>query len=885
MDPKSGVHFWGPMLKERLTKMSREGAMVRVTIDEHTLEVEARSTILQAAERLGIEIPTFCYLKRLPALASCRMCLVEIEGQRRLQPSCATAVTDGMVVRTNTPLIEETRSSMLDMLLANHPLDCPVCDKGGECELQDMVMEYGPRESRFRDAKRVFHSKDIRLSPVIIMNVNRCIQCQRCVRMCEEVVGAVALGTVEKGMDTAVTGFEGSLASCDQCGNCVEVCPVGALMSFPYRYKARPWDLVETDTVCPHCGTGCQLTVGARKGEFMRVRSKWEHGVNRETLCVRGRFGLDFVASRDRIKRPMIRRDGALVQVSWDEAGDDLRRRLSAVAGMAAGGLASPRLPNEMLYQFQKLMRTVFRTNSIDCSSRWSTPFDALGPLVAGFYTRTPVQEVIGSDCVLVVGGNVTDENPVTEYLLRDAARRRQVRLHMLSARPSRLDADAETVVRVQPGGEAASLAAIVAGLAAAGRTVPGDILVDIGAASGGPAAATDQEGRGAAAAALLEARSVAVLVSADLLRSPEARATLQQLANLLQVLRALGKSPAMQFLFDRANQMGAWDMGVLPAVLPGLRPVADEAARKSLERAWGAEIPSEPGADFDAMLELCHGGRMGALYIAGSDPLMAYPDRAFVERALGAADLLIVQDTFLTDTASLAHVVLPAAGYGEETGTFTNNEGRIQKVCKFREPAFEARGNLAIFDFVAALGGQPMKPSTHDQVFDEIARLVPAYQGLTQDALGADGAFTRAAPTPPAGQFFAPPPAPHPADGLMLVTGNGLFHNGYVSERSEILNTVADDPYAEMSAQDAAQLGLSDGEQVIVRSAQGELAAQLKVNRRFPRGLVFVPENYRTLRLNSLMRRGEYPCPVEVERAQAALELAALAAGLEDLG
>jgi NADH-quinone oxidoreductase subunit G len=176
-------------------------------INEQTLEVEAGSTVLQAAERLGIEIPTFCYLKRLPALASCRMCLVEIEGQRRLQPSCATAVTDGMVVRTNTPLIDETRSSMLDMLLANHPLDCPICDKGGECELQDLVMAYGPRESRFRDAKRVFHSKDIRLSPVIIMNVNRCIQCQRCVRMCEEVVGAVALGTVEKGMDTAITGF------------------------------------------------------------------------------------------------------------------------------------------------------------------------------------------------------------------------------------------------------------------------------------------------------------------------------------------------------------------------------------------------------------------------------------------------------------------------------------------------------------------------------------------------------------------------------------------------------------------------------------------------------------------------------------------------------
>ena len=859
--------------------------MPKITIDEQTLELEAGSTVLQAAERLGIEIPTFCYLKRLPPLASCRMCLVEIEGLRRLQPACATAVTDGMVVRTNTPLIDETRSSMLDMLLANHPLDCPICDKGGECELQDLVMAYGPRRSEFRDPKRVFHSRDIRLSPVIIMNVNRCIQCQRCVRMCEEVVGAVALGTIEKGMDTAVTGFEGSLASCDQCGNCVEVCPVGALMSFPYRYKARPWDLAETDTVCPHCGTGCQLTVGARKGEFMRVRSKQEHGVNRETLCVRGRFGLDFIEGRDRIKRPLIRRDGALVPVSWDEAGDYLRRRLAAAEHKAAGGLASARLPNEALYQFQKLMRTVLRTNNIDCSSRWSAPFDALGPLMTGFYSRAPLDEVIGNNCVLVVGGNVTEENPVTEYLLRDSARRRQTRLLMLSVRPSRLDADARAVVRIPPGGEAANIAAVVAGLAAAaGHTLAGAAFAAIQAALGRPAMNASSDGPGRLATALLEGGSVTLLVSVDLLRSPQARATLQQLNNLLQVLRLLGKAPAMQFLFDRANQMGAWDMGVLPAALPGLQAVSDDTARAAFARNWGSEIPSEPGAGLDAMLELCIDGRMGTLYIAGTDPLIACPDRDFIARALGGADLVIVQDAFLTDTAGLADVILPAAGYGEESGTFTNNEGRIQQVQKFREPPFEAKDNLAIFDFVAALSGQTLRPSTQDEIFGEIARLVPAYQGVTLDRLGADGTFTRAAPTSQTGEFFAPPPARQAADRLMLVTGNCLFHNGYLSERSEILNTVASDPYVAMSAQDAAQLCLSDGDQVVVRSPGGDLTAKLKVDKEFPKGLVFVPENYRTLQLNKLMRRGEYPCPVEVHQATAADHTAGVASRPEDL-
>ncbi len=836
--------------------------MPGITINDQKLQVPPGTTILEAAESLGLAIPTFCYIKRLPPLASCRMCLIEIEGQRRLQPACATAVADGMVVRTESELITETRSSMLDMLLANHPLDCPICDKGGECELQDMVMEYGPRESRFRDPKRVFHSKDIRLSPVIIMNVNRCIQCQRCVRVCEDVVGAVALGTIEKGMDTAVTGFEGSLASCDQCGNCVEVCPVGALMSFPYRYRSRPWDLVETDTVCLHCGTGCQLTVGTRKGEFMRVRSKWDQGLNGELLCARGRFGLDFIEAKDRIRRPMIRQDGALRPVSWDEAGAFLRRRLADVRGKPMGGLASPRLPNEVLYRFQKLMRTEFATNNIDCSARWSVPLDALAPLIDGFLARAPLDALIARDCVLIVGGSVTEENPVTEYLLRDAARQRGTGLCMLSARPSRLEADAKAVLRASPGGEAAALAALVAELAADPPDAAGDAA--------------------ALAAALKGGRSVAVLVSVDLLRSPLAQATLEQIGNLLRRLHRLGKDPALQFLFDRANQLGAWDMGVLPAALPGLRPVADAAARGDFERAWGAALPSEPGAGLDGMLALAAEGRMGALYFVGCDPLTACPDRAFTELALAGAELLIVQDTFLTDTAGLADILLPAAGYGEESGSFTNNEGRVQKLRKFREPAFEARGHLAILDFVAALGDRVPQPSLPSDIFAEIARLVPAYRGLGQDALGPDGAFTRSTPAPGTEAPAALPDLPAAPGGLLLVTGNGLFHNGYLSERSDILNTIAEDPYVEIGAEAAARLGLAEHDRVVVHSAQGEITAQLRINRRFPEGLVFVPENYRALRLNRLLRRGEYPCPVTVAKAP---ETKAPARAMEDMG
>jgi NADH-quinone oxidoreductase subunit G len=694
--------------------------------------------------------------------------------------------------------------------------------------------------------------------------------------MCEEVVGAVALGTVEKGMDTAVTGFEGSLASCDQCGNCVEVCPVGALMSFPYRYKARPWDLVETDTTCPHCGTGCQLTVGARNGEFMRVRSKWDHGVNLETLCARGRFGLDFVAAKDRIRRPMIRRDGALVPVSWDEAGAWLRPRLSEIldTGKTVGGLASPRLTSEALYQFQKLMRTVLRSNNIDSSSRWSAPFDALAPLIGDLYTRAPLAEVIRADCVLVVGSNVNEENPVTEYLLRGAARNRLTDLLILSTRPSRLDADARASVRIPPGQEAAILAALLAGLLDA----PGSqeqlraAFPDLDAvrASLRSSAQPPAEGEAIARliAALSGAASVTLLAGTDPLRSPDARTALRMLHGLARVLRALGKATAVQFLLDRPNQLGAWDLGVSPAALPGLRPLDDASARAALEGAWGAAIPGEPGADLDRMLELGAAGAMGALYLAGVDPLLSYPDGALVQRALTGTGLVIVQDAWLTDTAGVADVVLPAASYGEESGSFVNNEGRAQRADKFREPAFEARSNLEIFGFVAGLLDRPLGPTRPAEVFDEIARLVPSYGGLTHEGLGEDGAFTSSRPEPSGGTLAAPPqPAAARPDGLALVTGNCLFHSGYLTERSEILRSVAEEPFAEMNPQDAEALGLRDQDLVEVRSSRGSLRARLKLGRNFPSGVVFVPENYRVLRLNSLMTAGEYPCPVEVRK------------------
>ena len=370
------------------------------------------------------------------------------------------------------------------------------------------------------------------------------------------------------------------------------------------------------------------------------------------------------------------------------------------------------------------------------------------------------------------------------------------------------------------------------------------------------------------AGTALGAAESVTLLIGVDLLRSPGAAAALSMVRGLGRVLEALGKRAEVQFLFDRPNQMGAWELGGLPGLLPGWRPVGDAAARATLEEAWGASLPADSGADFRRMLERSEAGEMDVLYVAGGDPLLSYPDGDLVESALSKAGLLIVQDAFMTGTARLADVVLPAATFAEEAGTFTNNEGKVQKLRPIRQPAFASKPNAEIFALVAQALGRDLGPVSPDAVFAEIAHLVPSYRGLSRDGLGDDGSYTRPFGEGNGGDLDDPPlAAPRRAKGLELVTGDSMFHSGYLSGNSQVLGKLSAEAYVEMNPDDAAGLELADGAEVVVRSSRGEMKARLKLNKRFPGGVVFVPDNFADARLNRLLKHGEYPCPVEVLR------------------
>ncbi|MEK7841318.1 MAG: molybdopterin-dependent oxidoreductase, partial [Deltaproteobacteria bacterium] len=406
-------------------------------------------------------------------LGSCRMCLVEIGGQKKLQPSCVTPVLHGMEVFTENQTVKSARASMLDFLLANHPLDCPTCDKGGECELQDFVFKSGPRHSAFSEKKRRFHDKDEILSPIIVKNHNRCIHCERCVRICDEVVGASALGGIGRGAKTQETSFWNTRLDCDHCGNCIEVCPVGSFMSLPYRYRSRPWDLKETDTVCPYCATGCQITIGARNGEVLRVRSKIETGINKETLCARGRFGYHFIQSEKRLKSPMIKKNGTLVACSWEEALSQVKLKFTNAKKSA--GIASARLTNEELYLFQKLMRNTFKTNNIDSGSRWADKatttvmIDVCGIADEG----VSISDAMKADLILIMGSSISDENPITDYLIRTAAADKRKTIILAYPRRIKLDNSASISLKYRPGSEHILVSAVTAAIE--GKAVKAD--------------------------------------------------------------------------------------------------------------------------------------------------------------------------------------------------------------------------------------------------------------------------------------------------------------------------------------------------------------------------------------------------------------------------
>ncbi len=642
-------------------------ADVTFTVDGKKLTAPAGTLLIEACRKAGIEIPAFCYYPGLSLQAACRMCVVRQEKVPKLQTACTTTVAEGQVFITDSEEIAQARKSTIQLLLGNHPLDCPVCDAGGECELQDMTFKYGAGESLYADAKN--HREEQQWSPAVYYDRPRCILCYRCTRMCGEGMDVWALGVQNRGVRSVIAPNGGDQLDCEQCGMCIDVCPVGALTSGSYRYKTRPWEMNHVSTVCTHCADGCKVTLGVRQSndgsEIIRADNRDKSGINGDFLCAKGRFGFDFVESPERLTKPLVRNaQGKLEPATWEHAlrlaAGKLKEVRDAKGGDAIGVIGSNHTTNEENYLLQKFARTVLKTNNIDHER--TADYAAFARAMAGHPKKAAsLREAATAPAILLVGGNPTEEHPLLAWNLRTNVRLNRARLYIANSKEIKLERQAKAT-----------------------QLLPAD---------GYPALAEFLENSGSDfSKAVLAEESLLVIFG------QEYRGT--QVASMVAWGLKRG-NVRFAFLGDHANSRGAADMGLLPDLLPGYVPVAEPGA-------FTAEypgLPATPGKNQPAIFEAAAKGELGALLVVGADPVA----RLGVDRAALKNTFVVVQDIFLTETAALADVVLPAASLYEKTGTVTNTFGDVQMVKKAADRA-GVKPDFEIFVRLAGAMGADVK-------------------------------------------------------------------------------------------------------------------------------------------------------------------------------
>ncbi len=724
------------------TDLSDNHNMVTLIIDGKQVSVEEGSTILKAAEKLGIEIPTFCYHDKLEAVGACRMCLVEVEKNWKLQVACATLVTEGMVVKTDTPKVRAARKGVLEFLLINHPLDCPVCDKGGECELQNLVFKYGSDKSRYAEEKRRFQVDpkakydDLTIGPRIIRNMNRCILCRKCVRFINEIAGETDLGTFKRSAKSEINVLPDIPLDNPYSGNVVEICPVGALTSKSFRYKVRVWELKPTPSICPFCGDGCNITIWTKNDKIFRITSRRNDSVDEGFLCNKGRFEFDSVNYSNRLTHPLIRRNGKLSPADWGEAIELAVSNFKTIKNKSGvdslAGIGSSRLTNEENYLFQKFCRVVLGTNNVDHRVKSKNLLPSPDSPDRAYGMTNSITDIEKVKLIFVLGCDLEKEHPIMNLRVIKSVKKGN---GLLLANPegTHLGRFARYELIYKKGTEAAFLKGLLGNLGEK----------------------TDQSGKSEAwqdtgispdrmkdfAETLKQAESLLILCGREIAVHPEGAGLLNNLKNLLNLTGHQGKENCgVNLLWEDCNSQGALDCGVLPDRLPGYVNVSDDSGRGKLEQIWQAKVPAKPGFDFVRMLEAAKQRKIKAMYIAGADPMSEFPDKAQVREALEELDFLVVQDILLTETAKLAHLVLPGASFAEKTGTFTSVERRIQKLSSAFAPIAGCKADWYILCLVAQAMGYDFNYTSPDEIFDELTKVSPIHARMSWSDLGEVG-------------------------------------------------------------------------------------------------------------------------------------------------
>jgi formate dehydrogenase (NADP+) alpha subunit len=856
-------------------------------IDGRLVTTASGETILQAARGAGIDIPTLCQDDRLQPSAACRLCLVEVEGGRGPVVACATAASDGMVVRTETEDIVEQRRMLIDLLLSDHRPDCLVCDRAGSCRLQELAYRYGVETTSFEGQRRELGVRED--SPFIALDHSKCILCGRCVGICNEVQMCHVLDHAERGFESYVTtSFGRSLVEtdCELCGNCVSACPTGALQDKLSRCQGRTWDVDVVDTVCPYCGCGCAVQLHVNLGRVVRVTAQIGKGPNDGNLCVKGRYGFQFIGHPDRLTRPLVRRGDELVPVSWDEALDTVVLRLLHVRRQhgadAIAGFASARCTNEENFLFQKFMRAVIGTNNVDHCARLCHASSVTG-LQQSFGSAAMTNsfaDLETAEAVLVIGSNTSEAHPIAALHLKKAMRAGAT---LIVADPRRIDMArrADIHLQLRPGTNVALLNGLAHVIVADGladdrfiaERTEGFAAVREAVAAYTPALVEQITGVAAddvvrAARVFGSAARAAIVYSMGITQHSHGTEHVLAISNLAMLTGNVGRpGTGVNPLRGQNNVQGACDAGALPNVFSGYQPVTDEAARLKFERAWGVGLPGDVGLTVTEAFGAMEDGRLRALFVMGENPMLSDPDIDHVEQALRGLDFLVVQDIFLTETAALADVVLPAASFAEKDGTFTNTERRVQLVQAALPSPGEARADWRVLCDLAARMGAGWHYPDAAAVLTEMAALTPSYAGISHERLRREGGLCWPCPdaqhpgTPilHTAQFsrgrgrFSPvvyKAADEVADEeypLVLTTGRILehYHTGTMTRRSDGLNELVPTGFAEINATDATQRGIGDGQTVAVCTRRGRIETKAWVTERVAAGVVFVPFHF----------------------------------------
>jgi formate dehydrogenase alpha subunit len=866
------------MALKPVTSPDVEAPSIELTIDGQAVAAKAGVSLYDVIAQTGKIVPAMCYHYTFDPFGSCGMCLVMVEGKKAPVRSCSAKVEAGMVVRTEGEDLFAARKKAVEKHLTVHPLDCPVCDADGHCELQDTAFLHGVRSLVNARPKGL---PEDRRSFVLDFNMNRCILCGQCINICKDVQMVDALQFFKKEGGTHVVAKGDTALVCEFCGDCLAVCPVGAITNKYSKYVYKPWQLKKTTSTCAYCADGCQLHLETSGRDVQRVTSplSWKNkwGDRSETvkghggLCVRGRFGFQYIDSKERLGSPMVRTEEGLVPRSWFEAMDVVVGRLAAIKARhganAIAGLITARCTNEELYLFQKLMRAAVGTNQVDSSARYGhLNFTRAMQRAAGVgRMMNSYPEITKAKALLLIGTDITETHPVTSLRVKEAIRVYGANVIVAGSTLTNIAKLASHPLPIAAGGEGWFIKALV-------KAVVEEDLVDEAAPTAAPDAfaalkqavaglswevltarsGATRESVVEAARIYAEAPRAIILVAEGVTRRAGGYAGILNLVDLAWVTGKLTQPGCgVNALPEEANEQGAVDMGVAPELLPGQASYADEEARAKFARAWNASLPqAAAGASLMEILARCRRGEIKALYLVGENPLATLPASTGARDALEQVELLVCQDPFLTETGRLAHVVLPACTFADKDGTFTDLQGRVNRVRQaLADPYEDARPDWEIFAAIGSALGYPMEYDSPQAIQAEIMKLLPGYYNLGEprpvtarpERYLAGGYVGEVA-----ARYAVSPDPREDSRPFTLMLGQVLYHSGKLSTRaSGLIKLYPSKGRLQMHPDDLARLTVGPQDAIRVTSAQGMVELRAEANPDLAMGTCFFPEHF----------------------------------------